>query len=211
MRCIRLVGLIVLQLGLISRLEHRSHLLGIVILILLLTYCLFLYSYILSNILRIRLVGNAIRVLYTLRVAPLRYRIDHSRVIRVHRPHVTQRIVLRTYRIISYIITHTRRHIITYTRQHNITNARRTYQQQPVPHQESQNRSQESHRKVETIRRNPKNVGGPGKMKSNSVYVWESENTYIAPYLYRSSNAHSASPQTAPGLQKFFIIFFFTR
>ena len=65
-------------------------------------------------------------LLYTLRVAPLRYRIDHSRVIRAHRPHVTQRIVLRTYRIISYIITYVQRHIITYTRQHNITNVRHT-------------------------------------------------------------------------------------
>ena len=87
-------------------------------------------------------------LLYTLRVAPLRYRIDHSRVIRAHIPHVTQRIVLRTYRIISYIITYTRRHIITYTRQHNITNARhtaaastRTRKVRPVPEnpQESRN------------------------------------------------------------------------
>ena len=122
-------------------------------------------------------------LLYTLRVASLRYRIDHSRVIRAHRPRVTQRIVLRTYRIISYIITYIRRHIITYTRQHNITNARHTTRQpvaaSTVPGKPD--RSQESHRKVETIRRNPKNVGGPGKMKRNSVYVWRNENTYIAP------------------------------
>ena len=62
MRCIRLVGLIVLELGLISTLAHRLLLLDIVILILDLTFCLFLDSYILSNILRIRSVGDAIRV-----------------------------------------------------------------------------------------------------------------------------------------------------
>ena len=62
MRCIRLVGLIVLELSLISTLVRRSLLLGIVILILDLTFCLFLYSYILSNTLRIRTVGDAIRV-----------------------------------------------------------------------------------------------------------------------------------------------------
>ena len=62
MRYIRLVGLIVLELGLISTPVRRSLLLDIVILILVLTFCLFLYSYILSNTLRIRLVRNAIRV-----------------------------------------------------------------------------------------------------------------------------------------------------
>ena len=124
-----------------------------------------------------------------------------------HSPTTLGRIVLRTYRIISYIITYVQRHIITYTRQHNITNAQHTAAASTVP--EKPDRSQESHRKVETIRRNPKNVGGPGKMKSNSVSVWESENTYIAPYLYISSNTHSASPQTAPGLQKNFLLYFF--
>ena len=62
MRYIRLVGLIVLELGLISTPVRRSLLLDIVILILVLTFCLFLYSYILSNTLRIRSVGDAIRV-----------------------------------------------------------------------------------------------------------------------------------------------------
>ncbi len=57
MRCIRLVGLIVLELGLISMLAHRLLLLDIVILILDLTFCLFLYSYILSISLRAHAVG----------------------------------------------------------------------------------------------------------------------------------------------------------
>ena len=76
MRYIRLVGLIVLELDLISTLGHRSLLLDIVILILVLTFCLFLDSYILSNTLRIRLVGNAIRVAIhaARRSAPLSYR-----------------------------------------------------------------------------------------------------------------------------------------
>lgn len=149
-------------------------------------------------------------MLYALRVAPLRCRIDHSRVIRAHRPHVTQRIILRTYRIISYIITYTRRHIITYTRQHNITNARHTAHQlaaaSTVPGKPD--RSQETHGKVETSHQESESERGPGKTKRNSVYVWENENTYIAPYLYISSNTLSTPPQTAPGLQKFFIIFF---
>jgi hypothetical protein len=72
MRCIRLVGLIVLELDLISTPVRRLLLLDIVILILVLTFCLFLYSYILSNTLRIRLVGDAIRVaIHATRVAPL--------------------------------------------------------------------------------------------------------------------------------------------
>ena len=48
-------------------------------------------------------------------------------------------------------------------------------------------------------------------MKRVSVYVWEDENTYIAPYLYISGNTLSTPPQTVPGLQKFFIIFFFDK
>jgi hypothetical protein len=65
---------------LISTLGHRSLLLGIVILILDLTFCLFLDSYILSNTLRIRLVGNAIRVAIhaARRSAPYRNIMPHT-------------------------------------------------------------------------------------------------------------------------------------
>jgi hypothetical protein len=71
------------------------------------------------------------------------------------------------------------------------------------------NYSQESHRKVETTRRNPKPIRGPGKTKCVSVYFSEFRNRYIAPLSYISDNTLPATRETAPGLQKFFIIFFF--
>jgi len=57
-----------------------------------------------------------------------------------HSPVIQERIVLRTYNIISYIITRTRRHNITNVRQHNITYTRHAAAASSQ-HQESQNRS----------------------------------------------------------------------